>query len=125
MTSGQRRKREQAIAALLSSRTIADAAQACRLGERTLKRWLATPEFQEEFRQAKKESLRAAAARLNAAAGMATETLKAIADDPTSPAAARVTAARTILESAMRDRELDDLESRISQLEQNSNGGNK
>jgi hypothetical protein len=114
---GQTRKREQAIASLLEARTLKEAAEASRVSLRTLMRWLAEPAFLEEYRQAKGALLLAAAGRLNAAAGLAVAVLMKVARDELSPAAARVGAARAILDAAQRDREEDNLAARISKLE--------
>lgn len=59
-----------------------------------------------------------AQAQLQRATGKAVMTLIAVMDDPEAPHAAKVTAARTILEQAIRAIELDDLEARIQALEQ-------
>ena len=50
--TGQTRKQEQAIAALLTETTIEAAATVCGVSLRTLKRWLADDGFQREYRAA-------------------------------------------------------------------------
>jgi len=114
------RQRERAVEALLSQPTIEKAAREVGIGERTLLRWLADPAFQEAYRKAKRELLGAATARLRAACGRAVEVLDAIANAPDKPSGARVTAARAILELALRAHELEDLEQRLSRLEEQS-----
>ncbi len=115
--TGKARKKQQAITALLEAPTIREAAEACGVSVRTLQRWLAESSFSEEYRRAKVSLLSAAAGRLSAATGLATSVLMHIAADQHSPSAARVTAARAIIEHAQRDREQDDLAVRISKLE--------
>jgi hypothetical protein len=117
VTGGKGRKRELAIAALLTARTIADAAQACGLSERTLKRWLRDEEFSKEYRQAKAETLTAAMGKLAANSAEAVDALLAVIRNRRASAAARVSASVRLLELAMRDREDDSLESRLRALE--------
>jgi hypothetical protein len=62
--SGIGRKRELAITALLNAPTIAKAAESLGLHERTLRLWLANPEFVAAFRQAKRELMEAATLHL-------------------------------------------------------------
>jgi hypothetical protein len=54
------RKREQAIAALLTQPTIAAAAKMAGIGERTLRRWLKLPEFASAYDAARREVVVAA-----------------------------------------------------------------
>jgi hypothetical protein len=49
---------------------------------------------------------------------MAVETLEAIMQDSEAPASARVSAAKAVLEMAIKAVELEDLEARITALEQ-------
>ncbi len=51
------------------------------------------------------------------ATGEAVETLRQVMQDPEAPARAKVSAARTILETAVKAVELEDLEERIAYLE--------
>jgi len=52
------------------------------------------------------------------ATGTAVQTLAAVMEDAEASASARVSAAKTILETAMKAVELEDLEARITALEQ-------
>jgi transposase-like protein len=114
-----RRKKEQAIVALLSQRTIEDAARTIGVGPNTLTRWLKLPEFQEEYRLARRQAVGQTTARLQQASGAAVTTLLKVMVDNDSPAASRVRAADTVLEYALRAMELEDIEARISRLERN------
>lgn len=51
------RKRDQAIAALLTQPTISEAAKAIGVGEKTLRRWLKVPEFMAAYNAARHEVL--------------------------------------------------------------------
>jgi transposase-like protein len=48
------RKKEDAIAALLTQRNIEEAAKAAGIGANTLLRWLNVPEFQAAYREARR-----------------------------------------------------------------------
>jgi DNA-binding MurR/RpiR family transcriptional regulator len=111
------RKQEMAIAALLTAPTIADAADAASISEPTLWRWLQREDFQTAYRQARREAVSQAVAYLQRVAGEAVDTLRAVMQDAQKPASARVSAARAILDLAVRGVELEDLEARIHALE--------
>ncbi len=48
------RKKEEAIAALLSQRNLEEAARVAGVGTKTLLRWLEIPEFQAAYREARR-----------------------------------------------------------------------
>ncbi|KJS18569.1 MAG: phage protein [Peptococcaceae bacterium BRH_c4b] len=111
------RKQEAAIAALLTAPTIAAAAQAVGISEGTLWRWLQLPEFQEKYREAKRQAVAQAIARLQQATTKAVDTLESIMTDDEAPPSSKVTAAKTVLEMAIKGIELEDLAARIETLE--------
>jgi tRNA A37 N6-isopentenylltransferase MiaA len=116
---GLSRKAEEAIAALLTAENVEHAAQQAGIGYRTLHRWLREDaDFQQAYRLARREVVHQAQAQIQKATGRAVATLIAVMDDPLAPPGAKVTAARVILEQAVRAIELDDLEARIAALEQ-------
>jgi transposase-like protein len=57
-------KQEEAILALLSNRTVEDAARAVTITPRTLYRWLREPGFDAAYRQARRAAFEQCAARL-------------------------------------------------------------
>ena len=116
------RKHEEAIAALLHTTTIAAAARNAGVGERTLRRWLAQPHFQAEYRRARRELIQGAIHILLHATGTATRTLVAIMDDTAQPATARVSAARCVLQLVMQALSKDELEAELTALESLANG---
>ena len=118
---GKLRKREQLIAALLSSSTVQQAARLCGISSRTAQRWLTQADFQKAYREAKSRLLEAATTRLRAEAGEAVNTLAEISGDLEAPPAARVTAASRILELAMHSHEVEQLEEQIKKLEVEAN----
>ena len=111
------RKQEKAISALLVHPTMTKAAAAAGVGEVTLWRWLQIPQFKEQHRQARREAVSRAVGQLQWACGAAVLALTDIANDVTSPAGARVSAARTVLEMSLKGFELEDLGVRVEDLE--------
>jgi hypothetical protein len=95
------RKWEQAIAALLAEPTVGAAAGKAGVSYRTLKGWLALPEFLRAYRRARREVLEAAVGRLQAAAGQAVDTLLAVAKEGAKDGD-RVRAAVALLDHAFR-----------------------
>ena len=103
------------MAGLLAGRTIAEAAAAAGISERTGRRRAMDPDFQARLQAAKGELLTATATALGAACARAVATLVDLLDAPT-PAATRRAAAATILDVGLRlaDR---DVERRITAIE--------
>ena len=115
-----RLNREKAIQALLAHSTVRAAAQELQLNERTLYRWLRQPAFLAAYNIAKKELMQSATNRLQKAALNAVEVLVGIANTATATESARVTAAAKVIELAIKTSTLEDIESRISELENNN-----
>jgi hypothetical protein len=111
------RKMEEAIAALLTHRSIEEAAKAVGIGEQTLLRWMKTPEFDAEYRKARRIAFRQATSRLQHAAGAAATTLTKVMIDPNTPPAVKVRAAECILDHGLKAIEVEDIEVRVSELE--------
>ena len=110
------RKQEQAIAALLSTPTLKDAAQASGVSEVSLWRWMQLPEFQAQYRTARRQIVERAVSELQAATGEAVETLKR--NLHCEQASVEIRAAQIILEQAVKGVELIDLQERVEALEQ-------
>lgn len=115
------RKQEQAIAALLSEPTICAAAGRIGVNEATLYRWLQHEEFQSSYRQARRESVSQAIAGLQQASSEAVQTLRDIMANSEAPVSSRVTAAKAVLELALKAVELEDIEERVTALEEATN----
>lgn len=111
------RKKEQAIAALLSNRNVEQAAQAVGIGVTTLRRWMRNPEFKKEYLQARREGLAQATARLQQSSGPAASTLLKLMVDPAMPPNIRLRAADYVLKHGIKTLQDDDLEARLAQLE--------
>ena len=112
------RKKEEAIAALLSQRNTEDAARAVGIGLATLLRWMRLPEFQIAYREARRDAVSQATARLQQATGAASSTVLKIMLDSNAPAAVRLRAAESVLNHAAKSIEVEDIEVRLSRLEQ-------
>jgi hypothetical protein len=111
-------KQVAAIPALLAQRTIAAAAHQVGVGERTLLRWLQEDStFQTAYREARRAVVQQAITQVQRATGEAVETLRSVMQDAEAPASAKVSAAKAILETAVKGVELEDLAARIAALE--------
>jgi hypothetical protein len=111
-------KSEEAIAALLTHRTIDEAAKAVGVASKTLLRWLQLPEFRAAYHQARRDAFSQCTARLQQASSAAVSTLLKVMVDQNSPAASRVRAADCVLSHSSKAIELDDIETRVTELEQ-------
>ena len=111
------RKQDQAITALVTCPSITEAAAQCELAEVTLRRWLKQDGFQAAYREARRAVVQHAIVQVQRATAEAVETLRAVMHDSASPASARVSAAKTILDTAIKAVELEDLEQRLTALE--------
>jgi uncharacterized coiled-coil protein SlyX len=117
MTADDRLSRMQgrAVAALLTSRTLTDAAAAAQVSEKTIRRWMATEPFAAAYRSAARESARESVSALLAAQREAIDVLRT--EMHAGTAADRVRAARALLELGSRAAETD-LDQRILDLEE-------
>src|ERR1039457_562269 len=111
------RKQEEAIVALLSHRSIDDAAQAIHIAPRTLLRWMKDPEFQAAYREARRLTFRQSVARLQQASSAAVSTLLKVMVDSATPAATKVRAADSVLDHSAKAIEIEDIEARLSEVE--------
>ena len=112
------RKKEEAIAALLSQPTVEQAARSINIGLRTLLRWLQNPEFKQAYYKARRDAFGQATARLQQASGAAVMTLLKIMVDPNAPASTRVRAADSVLDHGAKAIEIEDIEARVAALEE-------
>lgn len=113
-------KMQQAIAALLSHRSIEQAANEVGISATTLQRWMKEAEFQAELRKARRSAFSHAIGRLHDAAGAATSTLLRIMTDSNTPAATRLRAIEIVLEQGAKAATIDDLDNRVTKLERDA-----
>jgi hypothetical protein len=111
------RKKEAAILALLSARSVEDAARTAKVPARTLYRWMNEPDFDLAFRKAKRIAFGQSLARLQQSSGAATSTMLKIMVDPGTPASTRLRAADCVYTHAKQGIEIEDIEARLTELE--------
>jgi hypothetical protein len=111
------RKKEEAIAALLSQRSVEDAARVAKIGVNTLLRWLQLPEFRDAYLKARREAVGQAIARMQQATGAAAITVLKLMTDPNARAAVKLRAAECVFAHAIKGIELEDIETRLTELE--------
>jgi len=111
------RKQEEAIVALLSQRSVDDAARVANINPRTLYRWMKDPEFDAAYRKTKRAAFGQSIARLHYLSSAAVSTLGKIMLDSSTPPATRVRAADSILDHTAKAIEIEDIEARVSDLE--------
>src|ERR1039458_595127 len=79
-------QQEEAILALLSNRTVEDAARVVKITPRTLYRWLNEPAFDAAYRQTRGTALRQCTARLQQISSAAVSVLARVMTDAATPA---------------------------------------
>ena len=112
------RKKEEAIAALLTHRNLEEAAKSIGIGLQTLLRWMKVPDFEKAYRDARRAAFGQSIARLQQASTAAVATLLKVMVDPASPASTRVRAADSVLNHSKHAIEIEDVEVRVAALEQ-------
>jgi N-acyl-D-aspartate/D-glutamate deacylase len=111
--------KQQVVAITLSQgKTQAQAAAEAGCGLRTVQRWVTQPEFQEYICQSKRESYQQAISKLVSYTTNAVAVLDSVAADVRVPASTRVAAAKVILDSAIKAYGQEELERRVSELEE-------
>lgn len=115
---GLTQDQEKAILALLNNKTVREAATEAEMGETTLYRWLKQDQFKKAYNEAKSEMFGQALIRLQKGVNEAIQTLEDIHRDKESPASARVTAARTVIETAIKARDQEDIINRLNEIEE-------
>jgi hypothetical protein len=110
----------QLIELLAAGTTQTEAAKLAGCSPRTVGRRLADPEFAESVRQFRAATLESAAGRIGVMIDRALSTLEEIHADGQMAPAARIQAARCILEQSLKFRDSVELEQRLKTLEERS-----
>ena len=118
-------KKEQAIAALLSHRNVEEAARAVGISSNTLLRWTKEPEFDAEYREARRTASRQSIARLQDASGAAVTTVLKIMLDSKVSAGTRLRAAEIVLAQTAKAIEIEDIDVRVAELERAAGSANR
>jgi hypothetical protein len=113
---GRRKANHVLLTALACGATVEGAANKAGVSPATVYRRLKDPEFQRELHQLRSEMVQRMAGMLAAAGGEAVKSLLALLKE-TGPAAVRLGAARSVIELAVKLREVAELEPRIAALE--------
>jgi hypothetical protein len=111
------RKKEAAIAALLVCPTLSEAASSCNVAESTIRRWLKDGIFSRCYAEARRQTLETTVNLLRQKAVGGVVTLSEISENKQAPATARVSAARSLVELAIKAAELQDISERLDALE--------
>jgi len=111
------RKKEDAIVALLTTRTVEEAARVVGVSTKTLLRWMKEPEFDTAYREAKRAAFGQSIARLHHLSSAAVTTLGKVMLEPGTPPTTRVRAADSILNHTTKAIEIEGLEARLTELE--------
>jgi hypothetical protein len=116
-SNGRRNADDALLLALACGSTVENAARKAGVGERTVYRRLKEPDFQQRLREIRADIVQRTAGALTAASMEATRTLIDL-QNPETPPAVRLGAARAILELSMKVRESAELTERIAVLEE-------
>jgi len=109
----------RAVEALLSSRSIAEAARQSKVSERSIFRWLSEdPLFQDKLAEARRGALAQASTRLHQVAGTAVEAIHELIQSEKRIEPGRASLVRTALDFAFRAGAYEDVRRRLDQLEQ-------
>lgn len=106
--------KEKAIAALLTSKTKLEAARIAGVSESMIYKYFKDPEFKKRYQEALADIVRDAAKQAQQFLSPALQTLKDVMDNEESPVFARISAARTILECALKLKKQNDFAERAA-----------
>jgi transposase len=115
-------KQEKAIMLLLQNKKIEEVAQELKISQVTLYRWIKQDAFKERFQEVRQELFNEALESLKTLTKEAIDTLEDILKNGTKETS-RVTASKTVLELALRLKEVEELEKRVEELEKIVEGG--
>ena len=110
-------KKQAAIAALLSSPSITEAAEASGIGRSTMHRWLEDPEFKQALSAAEAEAISSAVRRMVGDMSDNLATMRDIRDGKESSPALQLRAAALLDASLLKWREIASIEERLLALE--------
>ena len=110
-------KKELAIAALLSHKTLEEAARAAGIGYNTLARWMKESEFEAAYREARRNAFCKSIERLQEASGAAVTTVLKIMLDGSLPSGTRLRAAEVVLSQSAKLVEIEEIRTRLADLE--------
>ena len=110
-------KQQKALLALLTNPTKEKAAAAAGITSKTLRGYLADPEFQAEYRKAFAGMVEDATRQAQQAIAPALSTLREVVEDSGEGSQFRISAARSILEYSLKLTEQNDILAKLKELE--------
>jgi hypothetical protein len=110
-------KQELVIQSMLAGNTIVTSARVASVAEKTVHQWLKLPHFQQAYRSAQRVVFDAALAKLMLKAEKAIDTLDECMSEDVAPPYVRVQAANAVLTHALNINQVNELESRVAELE--------
>lgn len=110
-------KQQKALLALLTNPTKEKAAAAAGITSKTLRGYLADPEFQAEYRKAFAGMVEDATRQAQQAIAPALSTLREVVEDSGEGSQFRISAARSILEYSLKLTEQNDILAKLQELE--------
>jgi hypothetical protein len=111
-------RQQKAIAALIETSTIKEAASLAGVGQTTIFRWLQDPQFRRAYKDARSRLVDVAISQVQKICVEAVLVLQGVMNDKKLVPGPRVSAARAVLDFAMKGVELEDLKDRIEKLEE-------
>ena len=108
--------RDRAIVALLTEKTIANAAAKTGINEKTLRRWLGDDAFKADHAAARQAVFEAGMSRVLALASRAVDTLEVLLDEKKSPSV-RLGSARTIAELGIHQHDAATIMRKLDEIE--------
>lgn len=115
--SGLRPNQRKAVEALASGSTVEEAALVAQVTDRTIYNWRTEAPFKQALQDMSDVIMGEAVTLLTGVTVRAIKILIDIADDTKVAPGTRVSAARTLLDSTLKTREMYELEKRIQELE--------
>ncbi|MDH6363266.1 hypothetical protein M2139_000314 [Enterococcus sp. PF1-24] len=116
-------RQERFLKALLTESSIEKACVVAKINRTTGYKYLKDEKFLLEYRVLRREAMQQVTARLQKVSEEAVSVLHEIMLDQDNTPSARVQAAKNILDISYRSLELDDIQERVEQLEQNIKKG--
>jgi DeoR/GlpR family transcriptional regulator of sugar metabolism len=110
-------KEEQIIESLIRSSNVSEASALCNVSTRTIRRYLANPEFRKKLQDAKAELLQDAIDELRRNAKGFASVLVEVAHSEIAPPSAKVAACKAGLSIVIDAHSLEDVMRRIAELE--------
>ncbi len=109
--------RDRAVLALLSEKTVTDAAKKADVDESTLRRWLVDDDaFKADYVQARQAAFEAGMSRVQALTGKAVDTLEELLGDADHPNV-RLGAARTVAELGVHQHDAETILRKLDEIE--------